>query len=54
MAAPAAGHAHSSDPWMGYGPAVAALIGLHLAALLFWLFKVTFGNTGRRTKVSVD
>lgn len=53
MAQRVSGHAHD-DPWMGFGPAIAALIGLHVAVLAFWLFKVTFGNNGRRTKVSVD
>ncbi len=41
------------DPWMGFGPVIVALIGLHVAALLFWLWKVTFGG-GKRVKVAVD
>ena len=50
MAPPPAGR---HDPWMGFGPVIAGLIGLHIAALAFWLWKVTFGS-GKRMKVAVD
>ena len=41
------------DPWMGFGPVIVGLIGLHVAALAFWLWKVTFGGI-KRVKVAVD
>lgn len=44
----------SNDPWMGYGSLIAALIGLHVAALIFWLVMVVFNERKNRKQSHQD
>lgn len=37
-------HATSADNLMGYGTLITVLVGLHVAALLFWLIMTVFGG----------
>ena len=53
MAVEPKGVSEDSGPFLGYGSLILALVVLHLAVFLFWLWQVT-GATARRPKVAQD